>query len=166
MAKVTVNSGKEMVIDFNADGVLLNDQPVNWDQIKIDNNRFHVLKNGKSFVCEILSTGASNKSFEIKVNGNSYQVNVADKFDELLHSLGMDKPAVHKINSIKAPMPGLVLKLMVTLQQELKEGDAVLILEAMKMENVIKSPGNGIVKSIKIKERDSVEKNQVLIELE
>jgi biotin carboxyl carrier protein len=63
-------------------------------------------------------------------------------------------------------MPGLVLKIMISEQDTITEGDSVLILEAMKMENVIKSPGSGKVKSIKVKERDAVEKNQVLMELE
>lgn len=73
--------------------------------------------------------------------------------------------ATHKVNVIKAPMPGLVLKIMISENQDINEGDSVLILEAMKMENVIKSPGTGKVKIIKVKERDAVEKNEVLVEL-
>lgn len=69
------------------------------------------------------------------------------------------------MNVIKAPMPGLVLKIMISENQDINEGDSVLILEAMKMENVIKSPGTGKVKIIKVKERDAVEKNEVLVEL-
>jgi biotin carboxyl carrier protein len=62
-------------------------------------------------------------------------------------------------------MPGLVLKLFVKEGDEIKEGDSHLILEAMKMENVIKSPGNGKVKLIRVTERSAVEKNQELIEV-
>ena len=62
-------------------------------------------------------------------------------------------------------MPGLVLKLMAKEGDEIKTGDSLLILEAMKMENVIKSRGEGKIKHIRVKERDAVEKNQVLIEL-
>jgi biotin carboxyl carrier protein len=61
-------------------------------------------------------------------------------------------------------MPGLILDLKVKPGDEVKKGDVVLILEAMKMENSIKSPGDGIVKLVKVNLKDSVEKNQVLIQ--
>ena len=165
MYKVKVNEQAERQIEISAKGISLDGKSIDWDQIEIGKNRFHILKNNRSFVCEVLSANAQNKSFEIKVNGKVFHTEVKDRFDELLHQLGMDKAAVHKVNIIKAPMPGLVLKLMVNEGDELKEGDSLLILEAMKMENIIKSPGAGTIKMIKVKERDAVEKNQVLIEL-
>jgi biotin carboxyl carrier protein len=76
----------------------------------------------------------------------------------------MTSQASGKVNSIKAPMPGLIIDLKVKDGDAVKTGDALLILEAMKMENIIKSPGEGIVKTVKVKKGDSVEKNQVLIE--
>jgi biotin carboxyl carrier protein len=69
-----------------------------------------------------------------------------------------------KINTIKAPMPGLIIDLKVQAGSTVKAGDPLLILEAMKMENIIKSSGEGIVKSVKVKKGDSVEKGEVLIE--
>ncbi|MNU01127.1 Glutaconyl-CoA decarboxylase subunit gamma [compost metagenome] len=75
----------------------------------------------------------------------------------------MDGASSHKINDIKAPMPGLVLKVLVEDGSEVKKDDALVVLEAMKMENIIKSPSDGIVKSVKIKEKETVEKNQVMI---
>jgi biotin carboxyl carrier protein len=61
-------------------------------------------------------------------------------------------------------MPGLIVDIKVEAGQEVKKGDPILILEAMKMENIIKSPGDGVVKAIKVNPRDNVEKNQVLIQ--
>jgi biotin carboxyl carrier protein len=166
MYKVNVGDNEENQIDFTTSGIQVNGQWIGWDMITTGNRRFHVIMNNGSYNCEVVSADSRKKSFEIKVNGVVHRVNVKDQFDELLHQLGMDKIASHKVNDIKAPMPGLVLKIMIAEKQEIKEGDSVLILEAMKMENVIKSPGAGIVKSIKVKERDAVEKNEVLIELE
>ena len=60
-------------------------------------------------------------------------------------------------------MPGLVLKVLVNEGQEFKKGDNLLVLEAMKMENILKAPVDGTVKGIKIKAGDKVEKNEVLL---
>ncbi|MDZ7649219.1 MAG: acetyl-CoA carboxylase biotin carboxyl carrier protein subunit [Cytophagales bacterium] len=76
----------------------------------------------------------------------------------------MNTTASSKVNSIKAPMPGLIIDLKIQVGDSVKPGDALLILEAMKMENILKSPGEGVVKTIKVKKDDSVEKGQVLIE--
>ncbi|MFI5134786.1 MAG: acetyl-CoA carboxylase biotin carboxyl carrier protein subunit [Chitinophagales bacterium] len=165
MYKVSTNDEHERQIEFTASGILVEGKLISWDQATIGKNRFHILMNDRSYTCEVIEADARNKSFEIKVNGIVHHVKVKDRFDELLKQLGMDKLATHKVNSIKAPMPGLVLKIMINEQEEIHEGDSVLILEAMKMENVIKSPGSGVVKSIKVKERDAVEKNQILVEL-
>jgi len=71
-----------------------------------------------------------------------------------------------EVNEIKAPMPGLVFDIMVSEGQEVALDEPVMILEAMKMENIIKSPKDGIIKSIKVIKAASVEKNAVLIEFE
>ena len=76
----------------------------------------------------------------------------------------MDNLSAKKLNHIKAPMPGLVLSILVEEGKEVKKGDALIILEAMKMENILKSPADGIVKKIAVKKGVPVEKNQLLIE--
>jgi biotin carboxyl carrier protein len=81
----------------------------------------------------------------------------------LINRLGLAKKAVHTINDIKAPMPGLIGSVQVSVGQSLQEGDPVLILEAMKMENVIKSPGDGVIARIHVAEKDSVDKNALLV---
>jgi biotin carboxyl carrier protein len=98
------------------------------------------------------------------VNGRNYQVILKDQFDLLLEKMGLNNTSSGKVNNIKAPMPGLIIDMRVSAGDMVKSGDSLLILEAMKMENIIKSPGEGIVKSVKVKKGESVEKNQVLIE--
>ncbi|AEC52773.1 putative acetyl-CoA carboxylase biotin carboxyl carrier protein subunit [Pyrococcus sp. NA2] len=68
-------------------------------------------------------------------------------------------------NIVTAPMPGKILKILVKEGQEVKLGQGLLILEAMKMENEIPAPRNGVVKRILVKEGDSVDTGQPLIEL-
>jgi len=146
------------------DGLLINGQPFQWDLVKITSGYFHILYQNKSYRAEIVSTDAATKTSTIKINGHSYTVSLKDKFDLLLEKMGMNAAAGSKLNTIKAPMPGLIFDLKVKAGDSVKAGDQLVILEAMKMENIIKSPGEGTVKNVKVKKGDSVEKGQVLIE--
>ena len=78
--------------------------------------------------------------------------------------MGLDNLAVKKVNDVKAPMPGMVLNILVKEGDEVKKGDALIILEAMKMENILKSPSDGHIKKIAINKGVAVEKNQILIQ--
>ena len=164
--KVIVNNQPERSIEISGKEISVNGKIVDWDLAVVGKNRFHIISNHRSYNCEVLSADRQKKNFGIKVNGKILHVTVKDRFDELLRELGMDKVSHLNINIIKAPMPGLVLKILVSEGTEIKQGDSLLILEAMKMENVIKSPGEGKVKNVKVKERQAVEKGQELIELQ
>jgi biotin carboxyl carrier protein len=80
--------------------------------------------------------------------------------------MGLDIKLNQKAESVKAPMPGMILKILVTPGQQINKGDGLVILEAMKMENILKATGPATVKAIKVNERSAVEKGAVLIELE
>jgi len=154
MLKVKVNE-KEFEINDAAE----------WDLLEKGSN-FHILKNNVSYRCVLVNKDESNKKMTIAVNDTEYTISIQDKFDILLDKLGMSNIAVKKFDNVKAPMPGLVLDIKVKAGDEITEGDTLLVLEAMKMENMLKSPGAGIVKSINVNQGEAVEKGQVLIEME
>ncbi|HEY0030770.1 MAG TPA: acetyl-CoA carboxylase biotin carboxyl carrier protein subunit [Bacteroidia bacterium] len=164
MLKVKVNNQKEhtIVLENTTSGTIDGTAFV-WDVIEVKDGSFHIIKDDQSYNVEVIKADAAEKSFLISVNGNKYQLNVKDKFDELLKSLGFDNLNAKKVNDIKAPMPGLVLDLRVAEGDTVKKGDPILVLEAMKMENIIKSPADGIIKKINVQKGVAVEKNQVLI---
>jgi biotin carboxyl carrier protein len=165
MYKAIVNK-KSFEITSSDDGFTVNGEPLTWDLVKVADGYFHILHNQKSYRAEVVKTDAATKTFTLKVNGTMYTIALKDRFDLLLEKMGMNNVASGKINSLKAPMPGLIIDLKVKPGDAVKQNDPLLILEAMKMENIIKSPGEGIVKTVKIKKGDSVEKNQVLIEFQ
>lgn len=125
---------------------------------------FSVIKNKTNYSVEVVSFDRVEKKVELKINHKFYSFIVKDKFDTLLEKLGMDVHAAGKVSEIKAPMPGLVIDVMVNAGDEIKVDQPLIILEAMKMENVIKSPSDNSIKKVSINKGDSVEKNQVLIE--
>jgi len=163
MYKATVNKSS-FEISSDESGLVVDGVPLHWDLIKVSEGHFHILLNNKSFNAEIVKADVQTKSFSIKINGVIYVVALKDKFDLLLEKMGMNNGMANKVNNVKAPMPGLIIDLKVQDGDQVRSGDPLLILEAMKMENIIKASGDGTVKSVRVKKGESVEKNQVLIE--
>ncbi len=162
MNKVTVNGTKSYEIEGNN----VNGIDILTDIIQLDGRFYHLLKDGKSFNIEIVKQDSSTKTFTLKVNGDLYEVQIKDKFDQLMEQMGFNSGAQKMIRELKAPMPGLVIDIRVQPGDIVKKGDAVLVLEAMKMENVLKAAGDAVVKSIAVEKGMSVEKNHVLIVFE
>ena len=136
------------------------------DIVPMSDGRYHVLKDNISYHVEILYTDYHTKTFTIKVNGSAYEVQLADQYDQLVNRLGLTVVSEHKVREIRAPMPGLVLDISVEIGQHVQKGDPLLILEAMKMENVLKSQGDGVVKAIRVEKGEAVDKNALLIEMD
>jgi biotin carboxyl carrier protein len=163
MLQIKTATDKTWQVDIQKDTILLNGTPFNWDIQPIGPHTYHIIKDNKSYTAELVEADYQAKTFTFKINGIKQTVNAKDRFDLLLDQLGMSDANTQKVNDVKAPMPGLILEIKVQPGQEVKKGDPILILEAMKMENILKSPGDGIVKEIKVQARQNVEKNQVLI---
>ena len=165
MLHVTINNIFDHQVEFDSQTgkFIANEKSFDIDLVEIKNGSFHILKNNVSYNADVVEADYVAKTFIIKINGNNYKVAVKDKFDALLHDLGMDRAGSTKTVEIKAPMPGMVLDIRVVIGQEVKKGDPVIVLEAMKMENILKSPSDGIVKNISVAKGDKVEKNTVLV---
>ena|SRR2546428_9108808 len=163
MLKATINKKNTLDLIISKDTIVIDGTTFDANFSEHTTGMFNVISNDRSHNAQIIEVDRENKTAVILVNDNKYSVQIKDKFDELLHSLGMDNLNAHKMNDLKAPMPGLVLKVLIVEGQEVKKDDGLLILEAMKMENLIKAPADGVVKSIKVKAQDKTEKNQVLI---
>jgi len=137
-----------------------------YDIVKTQNGSYHMIYNDQSYNLTPLSIDKYNKVLEVLVNGHQMTIKLSDDYDQLIKKLGFSLNKGNVFKDIKAPMPGLVLDIMVKEGDAVSEGDQLLILEAMKMENVIKAPGEGVVKAILVHPKDAIEKNAVLIEME
>ena len=162
--KVTVD-GKEFNLVKDDGKFQVDGNPAEADAVRIRGNELHIIRDGKSYTAEVIEFFPKEKKLTLKVNGNEYVVDIKDKLDILLQQMGMTKRAAAALGNLAAPMPGKVLRVDVTEGQPLKKGEPVLILEAMKMENTIKSPGNGTVKRVLVKQGDAVEKGTVMVEM-
>jgi biotin carboxyl carrier protein len=106
------------------------------------------------------------KTFTIETGGEKFEVVIKDPLDQQLEQMGFGTAMGKQVKEIKAPMPGLVLEVAVTDGQVVKEGDRILILEAMKMENSILIHADATIKRVAVVAGQAVEKGQVLVELE
>jgi len=156
---------KLLVNNFASFEVTENDHQ-KLDAVKVEDSKFHVLKDNKPYKAEIISADFLSKKYTVKVNKNTYEVAISDVLDELIKSMGIERGRTKMVNLIKAPMPGLILEINVSVGQEVKKNDPLLILEAMKMENSFLSPRDGVIKSIAVERGNAVEKGQLLIEFE
>ncbi len=166
MIRAKVNDKKQFDLQIKDGQVKINDKQFVLDALRMEEGAMHLIIEGRSFRVRILDADKESKAYTLNVNGNTYEVALNDEMDQLLHRLGFSAAASKKVNDVKAPMPGLVLKLIALVGDKVIKGDSLLLLEAMKMENIIKSPGEGVVKSIRVNPGDKVEKNTVLIEFE
>ena len=136
------------------------------DLIQKSSTQFHLIKNYQSVNAQLVQTDGSGKKVSIEVDGETFAIEINDELDQMLETMGFGVASAKQIKEIKAPMPGLVLEIAVSDGQEVNEGDKMLILEAMKMENSILIHTNATIKKVIVTKGQAVEKGQVLIELE
>lgn len=163
MYKVSLRKNQSSEVEFSGSSISLNQERFEWDITQVSRDKFKIVKNNLSYDAEIIGYDRYEKRVELKINNQIYTIDVKDKMDQLLEKMGITNLTTASVKDVKAPMPGLIHDILVEIGQEVKKGDQLMILEAMKMENVLKSPGAGTIKSIETKKGQSVEKNQILI---
>lgn len=117
-------------------------------------------------VYKVTNSSTNGTVVHFLLDGNPVEVSVKDEQQLLLEKLGFTAQNTATEGIVNAPMPGKILDILVTEGDQVLDGTSLLVLEAMKMENELKSPVNGIVKSLNVTKNESVEKNQKLLEIE
>ncbi len=155
---------REMKVDIDEPGTAtIDDKTIGYDLALVEENLWNIISCGKSYNVRLVDRNDTDKTMQLLVNNHMYTVELRDSFDDLLEKMGMSTIAAATLNELKAPMPGMVVQIIATPGTEVQKGDTLLILEAMKMENVIKASGNATVKSVHIEKGQTVEKNQLLM---
>jgi biotin carboxyl carrier protein len=164
--KILSRIDQEQVIEVEhkAPGIaLLNQQEVRFDVQRISEKEFSLLYNQRSYYIQVLKNDPGSKKMLISVNGKKCSVELEDEYDSLLKKLGMDTAGGKQVKELKAPMPGLVVDVLVNEGDLILKDQPLVILEAMKMENILKAQADVTIGSIHVKKGAAVEKNQVLI---
>jgi len=120
--------------------------------------------NNKKYVAEIIEK--NQNKYTVLLNGLSYTFTIESPISYKRRKYLEKFKQVNKTETIIAPMPGKVVELLVEENTKVKEGEPILILEAMKMQNEIIAVVAGKIKKIHVKPGDSVSKDEVLMEIE
>jgi len=166
MLQLTVNEDRSLAVSRSGDQWSLDASPVAWESLTMQNGIISVLYKGKSYTAVLNGIDRAAKEVSLTIAGQNYKVRISEPIDQMLSNLGMNVKAGKKVEPIKAPMPGMVLRVLVQPGQQIAKGDGLIVLEAMKMENVLKASFPAVVKSVKAIEKTPVEKGDILIELE
>jgi biotin carboxyl carrier protein len=132
----------------------------------IDHRFFSLDFEGQEYHGEVVSDLSEAQQLVLKINHRVFHIRKKHALDELIQQLGMDKPKVRKIKSFNAPMPGRIINVLVAVGDDVDAGTPLISLEAMKMENTLKSSGIGKVKTIHVAAGAVVEKGAALFEFE
>lgn len=127
---------------------------------------YHILQNHRSIRAVLEASDLLKKSYQISIGGNRYEVVLSDDLDLFIEDLGFTGGKEEAVRELMAPMPGMVLEMHVEAGQEVNTDDPLLVLEAMKMENIILSPRDGVISEVKVVQGAAVEKGVVLITFE
>jgi len=154
------------IVKIDGEDIVVTQNDLKALDTSVIDGRHHILENNKSYKVSKINTGDNPKTGTISINEKEFDFQILDQYDQVVSKMGLDVVATQKVTDIIAPMPGLILDIMIAEGDAIQEGDSILILEAMKMENVIKAEGEGIIKSINHKVGDTVEKGACIIEIE
>jgi len=143
--------------------IKINDKVYDFDVITFGNGSYSIIYNNKSWDFEASKSTEFN-TYNVNKFGLSFKIEIEDSLSKYKKNKvsGMGDGQ----NNIIAPMPGKIVKVFVKPGQEVKEGDTVLIISAMKMESEFKSAVNGIIKKVNVKDNDIVNGDQLLVEIE
>jgi biotin carboxyl carrier protein len=150
-------------IDLEIDhgSVTVDGQPVEARVTRLNDRTIHLIYENRSYVLTALA--GKDGAVEITVGGHSQSVRVKNERDILLERMGISADADLGVREVRAPMPGLVLQVMVNDGDEVEAGAGLLVLEAMKMENELRAPAGARVEKVHVKAGAAVGKNELLI---
>ncbi|HAY84833.1 MAG TPA: acetyl-CoA carboxylase biotin carboxyl carrier protein subunit [Chloroflexi bacterium] len=160
----TVNDVEYEVVLQEDGSILVDGRTYQVDFSDIDGGQaFSLLVDGRSF--EAFLSEEDEDGMQVVIEGVRYAVDVIDEHEKLLRQAGAEAGLASGFFELAAPMPGLVVKVPVTVGSLVEKGHVLVILESVKMQNELKAPHAGVVTVVNVVDGDQVEKRDVMVVL-
>ena len=163
MKYLTTIDGKEFSVEvIDEKHVQINDQVLEVDFESVSGQPvYSLIIGGRSYEAYIYP---DDKEWQVLLHGRLYQASVEDEREQRLRAAGT-KVVVNGEFQLKAPMPGLVVSVLVEEGQAVKQGQVLMVLESMKMQNELKAPRDGTITKIRVKAGDTMDQKQPMLSL-
>ena len=162
MKYLAIINDAQFTIDINRDGqITVDGEVVNIDMRQmLDTTMYSLIIDG---VSHDVRMNEGDGVYLAELSGEIFEVVVEDERTRRLAGLKGGPGAITGEAIIKAPMPGVVIDVLVTQGQDVEKGDIVVILESMKMQNEFKAPRSGKVHTVRVASGDKVEQGAVML---
>ncbi len=161
---VTLNSNKKEISILNGSKLKMDGKEFKYEISLLSGNTY-LLKIDNT-IYELTYNKIDSEKHSVLINGNEFETVVRTSLQEKASKLIEKSLSAHHKMEVKAPMPGMILKIRKKVGDEVSQGESVIILEAMKMENDLHSPVSGKIKEILVAEGTAVEKGANLFSIE
>ena len=141
-------------------GLVLGGRQLDYEFIPLGNNRYSLLMDNVSHHLHIVE---KDGRYHVHLDGAYFSIRVEDERMRALRELVAHSAATGGTQTVVAPIPGLISRILVTPGQKIAAGEPLIILEAMKMENEIRAENSGIIKEILVDTGRPVEKDLPLL---
>ncbi len=158
-------AGREIEVDLTGPTPVVDGTPIHAEMAALPGTPVrNLLVDGRSHSF-VAHAGDRRGRWEISLGGTRYAADAVDERTRAIREMtgGAD---VETEKTVAAPMPGLVVRVEVEVGQQVRAGQGVVIVEAMKMENELKAPADGVVARIEVQPGQTVEKGATLLVLE
>ena len=164
MYKINVDGERDFLIDKIDDQYLVNGEKKDLEIFALDDNRYQIIYKRRSYIADVSGIDPLSNRLKVNVNKRIYKLEIKSEHDLLLENLGIKRRKSKKSENLTAPMPGLIVDIKVAEGDVVKNGDPLLILKAMKMENILRSNCDGIIHRLLVEKNQKVEKDTPLIQ--
>jgi pyruvate carboxylase subunit B len=159
-------AGRTFEVDLRGDSPHVDGRPVRAELRDVPGTPLrHLLADGRSLPL-VVQPAEARGHYRIQVRGRTFDVEVVDERTRAIREMTGRSGGARGPKPVRAPMPGLVLRVEVEPGQTVRPGQGVVIVEAMKMENELKAETGGVVSRVHVTKGQAVEKGTVLVELE
>ena len=161
---VTVN-GERMDVGRDDAGITVGDRTLRAQLADVDGTPVKVLTIGTAVHRIVVQRGARRGQYDLWIDGHRYDVEALDERTRAIRDLSSDGARAVGPAPLLAPMPGMIVRVNVQVGDTVQPGAAVVVMEAMKMENELRAQSAGTVSAVRVQPGAAVEKGAVLVEL-